>query len=202
MKTKKVTFNMIAVCVEDSPCTELVVSDDITVEIKHRLDFKEAIQFAQNIVSICYDDDDDTDYYPEVFDAAVRISTLMSYAGVDAPKDINKAFNVVYGTALFDRILAIIDDNQWHILVEGARRKIAFKRSLIESNVAVKVNDLLARIDAVTKESEKLMEGVDADDLLKSMDEIVKGYGKQVDQAKQIKDSEEILIISGDEIKE
>lgn len=201
MKTKKVTFNMIAVGVEDSPCTELVVSDDITVEVKHRLDFKEAIQFAQNIVSICFDDDD-TDYYPEVFDAAVRISTLMSYAGVDAPKDFNKAFNVVYGTPLFDRIMAVIDANQWDVLVEGARRKIAFKRNLIESNVAVKVNDLLARIDAVTKESEKLMEGVDADDLLKSMDEIVKGYGKQVEQAAKLKEDDEILVISGDEIKE
>lgn len=201
MKTKKVTFNMIAVGAEDSPCTELVVSDDITVEVKHRLDFKEAIQFAQNIVSICFDDDD-TDYYPEVFDAAVRISTLMSYAGVDAPKDFNKAFNVVYGTPLFDRIMAVIDANQWDVLVEGARRKIAFKRNLIESNVAVKVNDLLARIDAVTKESEKLMEGVDADDLLKSMDEIVKGYGKQVEQAAKLKEDDEILVISGDEIKE
>lgn len=201
MKTKKVTFNMIAVGVEDSPRTELVVSDDITVEVKHRLDFKEAIQFAQNIVSICFDGDD-TDYYPEVFDAAVRISTLMSYAGVDAPKDFNKAFSVVYGTPLFDRIMAVIDANQWDVLVEGARRKIAFKRNLIESNVAVKVNDLLARIDAVTKESEKLMEGVDADDLLKSMDEIVKGYGKQVDQAAQLKDDDEILALSGDEIKE
>ena len=201
MKTKKVTFNMIAVGVEDSPCTELVVSDDITVEVKHRLDFKEAIQFAQNIVSICFDDDD-TDYYPEVFDAAVRISTLMSYAGVDAPKDFNKAFNVVYGTPLFDRIMAVIDANQWGVLVEGAKRKIAFKRNLIESNVAVKVNDLLARIDAVTKESEKLMEGVDADDLLKSMDEIVKGYGKQVEQAAKLKEDDEILVISGDEIKE
>lgn len=201
MKTKKVTFNMIAVGVEDSPRTELVVSDDITVEVKHRLDFKEAIQFAQNIVSICFDDDD-TDYYPEVFDAAVRISTLMSYAGVDAPKDFNKAFSVVYGTPLFDRIMAVIDANQWDVLVEGARRKIAFKRNLIESNVAVKVNDLLARIDAVTKESEKLMEGVDTDDLLKSMNEIVKGYGKQVDQAAQLKDEDEILVLSGDEIKE
>ena len=201
MKTKKVAFNMIAVGVEDSPRTELVVSDDITVEVKHRLDFKEAIQFAQNIVSICFDDDD-TDYYPEVFDTAVRISTLMSYAGVDAPKDFNKAFSVVYGTPLFDRIMAVIDANQWDVLVEGARRKIAFKRNLIESNVAVKVNDLLARIDAVTKESEKLMEGVDADDLLKSMDEIVKGYGKQVEQAAKLKEDDEILVISGDEIKE
>lgn len=177
MKSKKVTFNMIAVDLKDAERNELVVSDDITMEVKYRLNFKEAIDFAQSIVSICFDEDD-IDYYPEIFDAAVRISTMMVYAGVDAPKDINKAFNVVYGTDLFERIMGMIDMNQFNILVEGAKRKIIFKRNLIESNAAVKVSDLLARIEAVTKQSEKVMENVNTDELVKSMGEFVKEFGK------------------------
>ena len=197
MKSKKVTFNMIAVNLADAPRKELVVNDEITMEVKYRLNFKEAIDFAQSIVSICFDEND-IDYYPEVFDAAVRISTLMIYAGVDAPKDINKAFNVVYGTDLFSRIMSMIDTEQFGILVEGAKRKIVFKRNLIESNAAVKVNDLLARIEDVTTRSEKVMENVNPDELVKSMGEFVKEYGKAEEAAPE----NEIIMFPGNETQE
>lgn len=192
MKSKKMTFNMVAAKINQAEQTEAITIDDMTIEVKKRLDMKQAMQFVQDIVSTCFDDEEAT-YIPEIFDAAIRIGTLMHYAGFDVPKDAGKAFSVVYNTDLFDRVLAIIDKKQFEELITGAKRKMAFKRDLLVSTAAQKVLELITKMDDVFVKGAKVMESVNAEELSYTMKEITDKINGQIEREKGA--SEDSLIV-------
>ncbi len=200
MKSKKMTFNMVAAKTNQAEQTETITIDDMTIEVKKRLDMKHAMQFVQDIVSTCFDEEEAT-YIPEIFDAAIRIGTLMHYAGFDVPKDADKAFTVVYNTDLFDRVLTIIDKKQFEELITGAKRKMAFKRDLLVSTAAQKVLELITKMDDVLGRGVKVMESVNAEELSNTMKEITDKINAQIESAKGDDDNNVIVMprIHGDD---
>lgn len=200
MKSKKLTFNMVAAKVDQTEQAEAITIDDMTIEVKKRLDMKQSMQFVQDIVSTCFDDEEAT-YIPEIFDAAIRIGTLMHYAGFDVPKDAGKAFFVVYNTDLFDRVLAIIDRKQFEELITGAKRKIAFKRDLLVSTAAKKVMEMITKMDDVLVKGAKVMESVNAEELSYTMKEITDKINGQIEKEKGASESNLIVMprVHGDD---
>lgn len=180
MKTKKMTFNMVAAKIAEVETIQIPVYDGIIVDVKRSLGMKEALQFVQDIVSTCFDEEEAT-YIPEIFDAAVRIGTLMHYAGFDVPKEADKAFKVVYETELFDSILQVIDGRQFDELIAGAKRKIAFKRDLLTATAAQKVTELIAKMDEVMSKSVEVIDKVDTEELSNTIKEIAEKFNTPVD---------------------
>ena len=193
MKSKKLTFNMIASKIDHAEEPETITMDDMTIEVKKRLDMKHALQFVQDIVSTCFDEEEAT-YIPEIFDAAIRIGTLMHYAGFDVPKDAGKAFAVVYETDLFDRILTIIDKKQFEELITGAKRKMAFKRDLLVSTAAQKVLELISKMEDVVGKGAKVMESVNAEEFSSTMKDIAAKLNAQIADA-NTQDNQETNVI-------
>lgn len=177
MKTKKMTFNMLAANAPDIKIIDITADGDVTLGVKERLDMKHALQFVQDIVSICFDQEETT-YYPEIFDAAVRMATLMHYAGVESPKDVNKAYAVVYGTHIYERICDVIDKEQFMALVDGARKNIEFKRDLLAATSAQKVADLISRVEDVIANLAEITKNVDTDGLVDKMNDITEQINK------------------------
>ena len=202
MKSKKLTFNMIASKINNTEEPEKISVGDVTIEVKKRLDMKQSLQFVQDIVSTCFDEEEAT-YIPEIFDAAIRIGTLMHYAGFDVPKDAGKAFSVVYDTDIFDRILAIIDKKQFEELITGAKRKMAFKRDLLATTAAQKVMELLAVVEDIGKKSADAVKNFNTEDLQSAMKEIREKLNAQK-EADEIGDADNIIVMpnrSGDDEK-
>jgi len=192
MKTKKMTFNMLASKVPAAETVELAINDEMTVEVKKRLDMKHSLQFVQDIVSTCFDEEEAT-YIPEIFDVAIRIATMMHYAGFDVPKDAGKAFAVVYETDVFDRVLAVVDKKQFEELITGAKRKIAFKRDLLATTAAQKAIELLTRLDGIVEKMAEATENVNIGELTDAMKDISEKLNSQI-EGKEIDDDNIVVM--------
>ncbi len=165
-KTKKVTFNMIAADIPKAETKELRFGTDgqFVMQVKHRLDFQEAVQFVRSVAGSCVDENNG-EYNPELFDFAVRVNILTEYAGVtglDADK-MDRAFRVVYESPLVQMVTELIDNDQLGRLVEEARERMEYLANAMANASAARMSELVARMDAMIDSGKEAMEMLDSD---------------------------------------
>ena len=170
-KNKKITFNMIASMMKDDEPKVVTVPgiDNCTITVNKRLGLKQAIQFIGNITSLCVDLDMG-EYSPEVYDFAVRMNVLMSYAGFDMPKDFNKAYKVVYGSKIYKAVWDAIDQDQCYVLMEAADERIKYARDMMVSGATQKLAELIEKMDGAMNDSLNTLQQVGSPDFLKTLD--------------------------------
>ena len=189
MKGKKITFNMIAAMIDQSEPVGTITYGDVVIDVKNRLNMKQSMQFVQDIVDICFNDEE-AEYIPEVFDLSVRICTMMHYAGFDAPKDVAKAYAVLYETDLFNRVIELIDGEQYDRLIDGALEKVHFKRDLLKATAAQKTIELINMMDGIVAKSAEAMKKMDTEKLTSAMNNLSDKLGaKAAETSSEQKDN-------------
>lgn len=157
-KTKKMTFNMIAAAMTKNEPMKLEPFGlpGIELQVKHILSMKEAMAFVKDIVLSCIDMDE-MEYTPEAFDFAVRVGILNKYAGIDMPKSLDKAYEVVYDTDLLLEIEGMIDTDQKNSLVAAAEARIAYMRDMQVALAGDKMQKLFNRMDEMMNEGTEIL---------------------------------------------
>lgn len=172
MATKKITLNSITGEIPDVETVEVVLDNGATLSVKKQLDLKDAMGFVTDIVSSCTDDET-AEYTPEAFEFAMRMCTVRRYAGVEFPKDISKSYRALYGSDLFDKVYDAIDVPQHESLILAAYRRIDYWCRVMESMAAIKVSELLSKIDELMVNNTNLLEAFDQDGLRDMMESLV-----------------------------
>ena len=186
MKTKKVTFSMVNSKIKDEAPVTITVCEGIEANVKKRLTAKEALEFVDDIVSLCVDTDEGT-YTPEIYDGAVRIMTLRTYAGFGGPKTFEEAYKVAYGTDVYRKVLDVIDQEQYNWLLDGAQKKITFMANAIVATAASKVMDLIKKMDEVMENGEQAMAQMNSPEFMNTMNGLVKQLaGRGADEAEPV----------------
>ena len=158
-KTNKVTFNMISAEMDEDLNVEVTFAgknNEIKMNVVRRLEFDDAMMFVHDIAASCKDVAG-VNFLPEVFDFAVKANTLIYYAGFEAPKEIEKAYAVIYGTNLYDVIRNEIDEEQYLALVSAAKERVNNDREIMNNTQAAKMNELIAKMDAVMNEGDSII---------------------------------------------
>lgn len=166
MANKKLTLKSIIAHTPDVKTTDLYLNtdpfNDVALTVKHTLGLDEAMRFVQDVVGTCVDDDEAA-YMPELFDFAVRVYVITYYAGIEMPKDVSKAYGVLYCTDLYDRIIDIIDRKQFDVLIDAIMRRIEHWRRMMEASVAQKVAKLVEQMDELMEGNKDLIDKIDDD---------------------------------------
>lgn len=150
-KSKKVTFNTLYSDMQKDEINAIqFMEHEITV--KRTLTLKEMIEFVSSVVHSCYDMDDGS-YSPEIFEMAFMIYTLVHYAGMEVPKDINKAYMVVVGTDLFDLVCKYVNHAQLGMIKNAAEKRLEFVREKFVSAAVSETNYLIEKVDSMIEES-------------------------------------------------
>ena len=170
-KTKKLTFNMVAGHIDKAEDSVIQLFDDINIQVKHTLGVKEAMAFVHNIADSCYDLDKG-EYTPEVFDIALRINVLMSYAGFEQQKDIGKAYDVVYNTDVFEKVLNVINPVQYSILVDAANERVKYARDILSSSAAAKIDMLIEKLDDVKQDNMNVIDQINSESFKEMVDKL------------------------------
>lgn len=163
------------------------------VHIKKNISMEESLAFVSEIVDVCYNDS--YGYLPEVFDFAVRMGILETYANFTMPKDTKKQYDFVYATNAVDFVMEYINRDQLRVLVEAANKKLDMRR---ESGIAEIREDLanaVARIDQIGDQMHGLFDGITEESLeaIKEIysngeidvDKIVASYAKYLNGEKE-----------------
>lgn len=161
-KSKKITFNMIASDMkknEEHILNYIIGDKEYAIPVKERLELGDALGFIQMIVDMCADIDEGR-YSIESYDFAVMLATLVYYAGFDMPKDAVKAYSVLVGTDIYDRVCEMINADQHVDLIGAAMKKIDFAREMIVSEHASRVNELISKMDETLVQGKEIVDMV------------------------------------------
>lgn len=179
MKTKKITFNMIASKLDTQEQVEVRVDgvDELSVMVSPTISLRESLIFVADIVESCISDEEG--YMPELFDFAMRIATLTHYANLPTPKDSAKAYRVVYETGIYDDVMDHVNADQYAALVCAAQEKIDAALQMQISAASAKVEELVSKMDEVLTGGMEAAAKLSSIDIDKQVDHLLKMHEEE-----------------------
>lgn len=157
---------------------------DIDVKIKRNISFTEMMEFVNDVVMSCFQDNGN--YVPEVLDFAIKSNILTKYANFSMPDNLEHRYEIIYNTNAVDFVCGQINMSQLQEIVGSINRKVEY---MCDGNVMMiqrKMNELIDAIEGVQAQATNMFSNLTPDDLAKvvsavgvngiSEDKIVKAY--------------------------
>lgn len=140
---------------EDWYGTELV--------IKRNLSLAEMLQFVNDIVETCFAEDGS--FIPEAAGFAIRSGVLTRYANFELPDDLEKQYELVYGTGAAEVVAGHINSAQLKEIIEAADQKI---EHLLSSDIIAlrgRIDELTAAFERLGEQMSGMFEGLEPEDV-------------------------------------
>ena len=153
------------------PETKTINYEGIDIVITPTLSLGQAMQFIDNIVNSCIDEETG-EYTPITKELAIAINTIIMYSNCEVPSDNSDRYNLVYQTELYQTIVDNINSVQFYNLLDVIDSTISHKLAITTSTATQQVNILLAKIDEMnSRMNEAFGEfmGVDMAEVLKGL---------------------------------
>lgn len=138
---------------------DLEGGEKISVDVKTVLSLPDMTAFVNEVVDECFDEDGE--YYPEYRAYMIRRQVLAYYGGFTMPKDHKKAYQWIYGTPVYDRMMEVIDSTQFDELLFAITDKIQHHQEVLLSGERQALMKAAAKMDEVSESVRSLTEGVD-----------------------------------------
>lgn len=169
-KTKKLTFNMLAAEIQPSEPAMITVRgfEDQPIAVQKTLSLQQALAFIKNTVSMVVDTETG-EYMPEVCDFALKLNVILSYADIAIPKDLEKAYKVVYESNLYDSVMDVINSEQYYILEDAVSDRVQYLRDMLVSGAAIQVNEMIKKMEDTMGDSLKTLNEFNSDSFLNAL---------------------------------
>lgn len=162
-KDARIPINKFEALLDDNKIVvPLIGADNVNITIRHTLPLKEVLQFVEDVVSLCTDMDEGT-YTPEVMYFGVYSGVLTYYANFTLPKDVERQYELIYGTNAVNQVMAHINRTQYDEIVNAIRERIEFNIRKLENALVQEMQEIARRMTAFAEQSEELFSGVNAD---------------------------------------
>ena len=197
---KKISVNTFEKVAKEHFGNEVIVDwYGVEVTVTPTISAVEMMNFVDDVVESAFLED--LGYMPEVFDFVVRCNVLTRYANFSLPGNIEKRYELVYGTDAFETVVQKVNPGQYDEIVRAAKEKIEYK---LDTSAAAVTRDAERMIDTfgdIQNQFESLFSGLSGDDIKKmvsaigdkSVDEerLVKAYLEQTSgRERQVNDGE------------
>lgn len=146
---------------------------DTEVKIKKSISFTEMMEFVNDVVMSCFQDDGG--FVPEVLDFAIKSNILTRYANFSMPDNLEHRYEILYKTDAVDFVCRNINMGQLNEIVASINRKIDY---LCNSNVASinrKVTEMVGAIENLQTQTMEVFGGISADDISKIANAVASG---------------------------
>jgi hypothetical protein len=169
-KTKKLTFNMLAAEIQPNEPAMITVRgfEDQPIAVQKTLSLQQALAFIKNTVSMVIDTETG-EYMPEVCDFALKLNVILSYADIPIPKDLEKAYKVVYESNLYDSVMNVINSEQYYILEDAVSDRVQYLRDMLVSGAAIQVNEMIKKMEDTMGDSLKTLNEFNSDSFLNAL---------------------------------
>lgn len=164
-KEKKISINKLESVMYPTTVTIPLGDEEGTeVTVRKVLPFKEMLQFVEDVVSACIDGETGR-YIPEAKDLCICNGLLTRYANCNLPENIEKQYDLMYGTDLVRRIREVIDVNQYFEIMDAIDERISHELRLSESTLASQVAELLDKINDFVDQSNNMFGDISGEDM-------------------------------------
>lgn len=138
-------------------------AEDVTITIRRTLPLKDMMQFVENVVSSCVNAQTSS-YTPEIKEFVIRSEILTTYANFNLPSNVEKQYELVYGTDVVVQVMEYINWNQLAEIRAAIDSRIDHEVKMIETVLAAKTNEMIARIEAMTEQFEAAFGGINGNE--------------------------------------
>ena len=148
---------------ENTVVIPMAGNEDVNITIRRTLPLKDMMQFVQDVVSSCVDAKTAT-YTPEAKEFAIRSGILSMYANFNLPSNVDKQYELVYGTDVLCQVMEYINGDQLFEIRRVIDARIDHEVKMIETVLASKTNEMMLRIEAMVEQLESVFGSVTSDD--------------------------------------
>lgn len=177
-KSKKLTFNMLYNSADVKPVINTVTVNNIEVPVKSYIGLVDMIKFVREVRDSCFEDET-MEYLPEAKDFAIRINTLVYYAGVAVPTDTSKAYDLLYGTDIYNMVFEHIDDHQYYQIMCSIDDAIEHKRELIRESHASEGREILGKINELIDSTDDAVDKMNSDEFRNMFSGLMNAQAKE-----------------------
>lgn len=145
----------------------------LEVAIKHNLSFTEMLEFVNDVVMSCFQDDGD--FVPEVMDFAIKSNILSKYANFSLPDKLEHRYEIIYNSDAVDFVCQNINMQQLREITASIDRKISYLCNTNVMNIQKQMMELVSAFENMQQKTTDMFSNFTPDDLVKIMGAIEEG---------------------------
>lgn len=119
----------------------------VEIEYKEVLTMVEMKAFVDGVVDASFDNDGD--YMPEFTDWLIRTNMIQLYTNVRMPQNIEKQYDILYRTDLYEQIAGLVDQRQYAKIMEAIEDKLAYRRNSDVTAMRVQLSGLIQQFESM-----------------------------------------------------
>ena len=146
---------------------------DIDVRIKKTLSFTEMMEFVNDVVLSCFQEDGG--FVPEVMDFVIKSNVLSKYANFSLPDNLEHRYEIINKTDVVDMVCSKINNTQLNEIVASINHKVKFLCDSNAMTIKRQVNDLISAFNDLQTRTAGMFDGVSAEDIAKLADVLSSG---------------------------
>ena len=124
-KVKKVSIRAIEEASDDKSKNAVSIDfNGLEITVKRMLHFYDMMRFVRDVVSGCFAEDTGR-YMPEILPFMMRLCVIAYYTNVNIPQSVEKQYDFVYSTGLYEAIIEHIDRTQFDDIEYSIRQSIS-----------------------------------------------------------------------------
>lgn len=146
---------------------------DTEVKIKRSISFTEMMEFVNDVVMSCFQDEGG--FVPEVLDFAIKSNILTRYANFSVPDNLEHRYEIIYQTDAVDFVCRNINMGQLNEIVASINRKIDYLCNSNMASINRKMTELVNAMENLQTQTMEVFGGVSADDISKIANAVASG---------------------------
>lgn len=153
------------------------------ITVKKTIGLTEMLSFVDNVVNGCFEKESGA-YMPEVFTFAVYKGLIDYWTDYKLPSDVQKMFDLLFGTDLVEKVLCEVDETQYKGAVDSAKEKCRHLADMLIDGISERVEEMLNGIKELVSLAESAGEMINSE----SVEKIAQAVGEfGIDEAKVVK---------------
>ena len=176
-KKNRISINAFdeAACIAD--CVNEIKWRGLTIEVSERIKYEDMVGLITLVADASFGEDGS--YHPEATDFALRLGVMALYTNLTIPANIEKRYDMAYGTDVYHLIEGAIDPVQIRIIREAVERRVGMRaRAGVEAVVrqAAEVSDAIMGLkEKLDDQFETLLGGVDPEEMNRILHGLAEG---------------------------
>lgn len=119
----------------------------VEIEYKEVLTMVEMKAFVDGVVDASFDNDGD--YMPEFTDWLIRTNMIQLYTNVRMPQNIEKQYDILYRTDLYEQIAGLVDQRQYAKIMDAIEQKLEYRRNSDVTAMRVQLSGLIQQFESM-----------------------------------------------------
>lgn len=138
---------------------------DVDVTIKKTLAFKDMLEFVNDVVMSCFQENGN--FVPEVVDFAIKSNILSKYANFSLPDKLEHRYEIIYCTDAVKFVCQFINTEQLNEITASINKKISYLCNTNVMNIQKQIMELVSSFETMQQKTTDMFANLTPEDVTK-----------------------------------